>query len=152
MGAAGTSPITTFTGGWLAHLLGYGRKYRGSRIVETFLATAIRSYLLVYPFAPLHLGVKGAMAQFGPFWRALNRPAQQVFQNPLTKSLVWDIAPAEPAARARGRRGAREALLAIFADLGRGNATPPRGLELDMAAFLVGVGARPRGLARFSLT
>lgn len=88
LGAAGTSPITTFTGGWIAHLLGYGRKYRGARIVETFLATALRTYLLVYPFAPLCLGIKGAVAQFGPFWRALNRPAQQVFRNPLTTSLI----------------------------------------------------------------
>lgn len=87
-GAAGTSPITTFTGGWVAHLLGYGRKYRGSRLIETFLATVVRSYLLLYPFAPLCLSVKGAVSAFAPLWRGLNSPAKQVFLSPLTRSLV----------------------------------------------------------------
>ena len=51
-----------------------------------------------------------------------------------------------------GLRGAREALLALFADLGRGSGTPPRGLELDMAAHLVGVGPKASGVARYALT
>jgi hypothetical protein len=149
-GAAGTSPITTFTGGWVSHLLGYGRKYRGTRLIETFLATALRSYLLVYPFAPLTLCVKGAVSAFGPLWRGLNGPTKQIFASPLTRTLVWDVPP-QPQALG-GRVGAREALLALFADLGRGGAHPPRGVELDVAAHLVGVGAKARGVARYSLT
>jgi len=149
-GAAGTSPITTFTGGWIARLLGYGRKYRGTRLIETFLAAAVRAYLLLYPFAPLCLKVKGAVAAFGPLWRGLNAPTKQIFQSPLTRTLVWDVPP-QPQARG-GLLGAREALLALFADLGRGEARPPRGLELDVAAHLVGVGPRARGVARYALT
>ena len=149
-GAAGTSPITTFTGGWIARLLGYGRKFRGTRLIETFLTMAVRSYLLLYPFAPLALGAKGAISAFGPLWRGLNAPSKQVFMSPLTRSYVWDVPPQPKAVG--GPRGAREALLALFADLGRGAGTPPRGLELDMAAHLVGVGARAQGLARYSLT
>lgn len=149
-GAAGTSPITTFTGGWIAHLLGYGRKYRGARLIETFLATALRSYLLLYPFAPLCLSVKGALAAFGPLWRGLNAPSKQIFLSPLTRSYVWDVPP-QPKARGGALR-AREALLALFADLGRGAGAPPRGLELDMAAHLVGVGVGAGGVARYSLT
>ena len=149
-GAAGTSPITTFTGGWVAHLLGYGRKFRGTRLIETFLATAVRSYLLLYPFAPLALSVKGAVASFGPLWRGLNAPAKQVFLSPLTRSYIWDVPPQPKAAG--GGAGAREALLEVFADLGRGGGTPPRGLELDLAAHLVGVAPQPRGLARYALT
>jgi hypothetical protein len=42
--------------------------------------------------------------------------------------------------------------MALFADLGRGEARPPRGLELDMAAHLVGVGPRAKGVARYALT
>jgi len=87
-GAAGTSPITTFTGGWVASLLGYGRKYRGTRLIETFLATAVRSYLLLYPFAPLCLSVKGALSAFGPLWRGLNSASKQIFVSPLTRSLI----------------------------------------------------------------
>lgn len=149
-GSAGTSPITTFTGGWVASLLGYGRKYRGSRLIETFLATAVRSYLLVYPFAPLCLAVKGAVSAFAPLWVGLNSPSKQVFLSPLTRSLIWDVPP-QPKAEG-GRAGARGALLALLADLGRGGATPPRGLELDTAAHLLGVGAGSRGVARYALT
>ena len=87
-GAAGTSPITTFTGGWIARLLGYGRKFRGTRLIETFLTMAVRSYLLLYPFAPLTLGVKGAVSSFGPLWRGLNAPSKQIFLSPLTRSYV----------------------------------------------------------------
>jgi hypothetical protein len=149
-GAAGTSPITTFTGGWIARLLGYGRKFRGTRLIETFLTMAVRSYLLLYPFAPVALSVKGAVASFGPLWRGLNSPSKQIFLSPLTRSYIWDVPP-QPKAGGGGR-GAREALLTLFADLGRGAGTPPRGLELDMAAHLVGVGPRARGVARYALT
>ncbi len=149
-GSAGTSPITTFTGGWVGHLLGYGRKYRGSRLVETFLAAVVRSYLLLYPFAPLCLTLKGAVSSFGPLWRGLNSPSKQIFLSPLTREFVWDVPP-QPRAQG-GTLGAREALLALFADLGRGGDKPPRGLELDTAAHLLGVGPGSRGVARYSLT
>lgn len=72
----------------MAHLLGYGRKFRGTRLIETFLATAVRSYLLLYPFAPLALSVKGAVAAFGPLWRGLNAPTKQIFMSPLTRSYI----------------------------------------------------------------
>lgn len=85
-GPASTTPITTFTGGWIARLLGYGRKYRGSRLIETFLATALRTYLVVYPFAPLALCLQGPVSSFGPLWGVLNTPANQVFINPISRS------------------------------------------------------------------
>lgn len=50
----------------MAHLMGYGRKYRGSRLIEAFLALALRTYFLMYPFAPIALCLKGPVAGFAP--------------------------------------------------------------------------------------
>lgn len=60
-------PVTLFTGSWVAHLLGYPRKYRGARLIETFLGSAVRSYLLLYHFVPFCLRVRGAFFNFNSF-------------------------------------------------------------------------------------
>lgn len=130
--------------------MGYGRKYRGSRLIETFLAMALRTYLLTYPFAPIALCLKGSVASFGPLWRTINTPADQIFINPISHSYTWDVSP-QPRAMG-GLKGARVALAALFADLNRGQPRPPRGSELDMAAHLVGVGPMARGKALYRLT
>ncbi len=90
-GLAVSTPVTTFTASWIAQLLGYSKRYRGSRVVETFTAIAIRSYLLLYPFTPLSLLIKGPVSNFNYIWSTLNSPAGQVFTHPLTGALVWDI-------------------------------------------------------------
>lgn len=83
-----TLPVTIFTGGWMARLLGYPHKYRGARVVETFLAAALRSYLLLYDFFPRTLALRGAFCRFTPFWRLVNAPADQIFSHPLTARLI----------------------------------------------------------------
>jgi hypothetical protein len=60
-------PITLFTGSWVAHLLGYSRKYRGAKLVETFMGSAIHSYLVLYHFVPLCLRVRGPFFNFNFF-------------------------------------------------------------------------------------
>lgn len=85
------SPLTLFTGSWIAQLLGYGRKYRSTKLIETFTATAVRTYLLLYYFVPFILNVKGPFANFNFFWRAINAPASQIFIHPVTATIVWDI-------------------------------------------------------------
>jgi len=88
--------VTLFTGSWVAHLLGYGRKHRGSKLIETFTAVAVRSYLLVHHFVPLSLVVKGPFANFNFFWRQINTPASQVFFHPIAATVLWDVrAPRE---------------------------------------------------------
>ena len=62
-----SSPVTLFTGSWVAHLLGYSRKYRGAKLVEAFLGAAVRSYLTLYHFAPLSLRVRGPFFNFNFF-------------------------------------------------------------------------------------
>ena len=89
-GTSASVPITTFTASWVAQLLGYPRRYRNSRIVETFTSVAIRSYLLLFPLVPLDLIVKGPLANFSFIWHSLNSAAGQVFTNPVTGALVWD--------------------------------------------------------------
>lgn len=60
-------PITLFTGSWVAHLLGYSRKYRGAKLVETFMGSAVHSYLVLYHFVPLCLKVRGPFFNFNFF-------------------------------------------------------------------------------------
>jgi len=86
-----TQPITLFTGSWVAQLLGYGRKYRSTKLIETFTAVAVRSYLLLYYFVPFALSVQGPFANFNFFWRNINMPANQVFVHPIMGSIVWDL-------------------------------------------------------------
>ena len=113
-----TSPVTLFTGSWVAHLLGYSRKYRGAKLVEAFLGAAVRSYLTLYHFAPLSLRVRGPFFNFNFFWRVLNSPASQIFVHPITLGLVWDIRL--PASVGSSFCEVREAMAEALDEFGRG--------------------------------
>lgn len=60
-------PLTLFTGSWVAQLLGYTRKYRGVKLVEAFMGSALRSYLILYNFMPFRLCLKGPFFNFNFF-------------------------------------------------------------------------------------
>lgn len=62
-----STPLTLFTGSWIARLLGYPRKYRGVKLIEAFMGSALRSYLLLYNFIPFCLCLKGPFFNFNFF-------------------------------------------------------------------------------------
>lgn len=86
-----SSPLTLFTGSWIAHLLGYPRKYRGVKLIEAFMGSALRSYLMLYNFVPFCLCLKGAFFNFNFFWKTVNNPSGQIFAHPITMEVLWDI-------------------------------------------------------------
>lgn len=133
-------PVTLFTGSWVAHLLGYPRKYRGARLIETFLGSAVRSYLLLYHFVPFCLRVRGAFFNFNSFWKILNSPASQVFIHPIALDIIWDVRL--PLSVGFSFNEAKEALAAAVGEFGRGGMP---GLEDEILEYeakaLVGLGA-----------
>jgi hypothetical protein len=123
-----TYPVTLFTGSWIAHLLGYTRKYRSAKIVETFTGLALRSYLVLYRFFPLALCVKGPFSNFNFFWRLVNSPSKQVFLHPVLNEPIWDIHTPELVSSSADDVRAR--LRALLPEIGRGAAA-----SLDEAAI-----------------
>lgn len=111
-------PITLFTGSWVAHLLGYTRKYRGAKLVETFMGSAIHSYLVLYHFVPLCLRVRGPFFNFNFFWKTINSPSNQVFIHPIAKVIIWDIRL--PVSVSSSFEEVREAMAAAVGEFGRG--------------------------------
>lgn len=144
-----TSPITTFTASWVAQLLGYARRYRGSRIVETFTALAVRSYLLLYPFVRLDLVIKGPLSNFSFIWRTLNSPAGQVFTHPLTGALIWDIK--SEGLKTSDLSKARELLVLAFNDADCEGGIPPEEAVLDAEAHAIAGTSFARWKARYKL-
>jgi len=113
-----TAPLTLFTGSWVAHLLGYSRKYRGTRFIEAFMGSALRSYLLLYSFVPLYLSLKGAFFNFNFLWRAVNRPSNQIFAHPITMEILWDVRM--PTSANSSMDTVKEAMAASLGEFGRG--------------------------------
>jgi len=148
-------PLSLFSGGWVARLLGFGRRYRTTKLVEAFLATAVRSYILLYSFLPLSLCVRGPFSNFKFFWRLLNSPSNQVFVHPLTRQLVWDIR--NPAAVGLAFKEVQAALVTALADYGRGQVPVANFQIIAHEANLCAIQSRAahkrptRALARYQL-
>jgi hypothetical protein len=111
-------PITLFTGSWVACLLGYSRKYRSAKLVETFMGSAIHSYLALYHLTPLCLKVRGPFFNFNFFWKTINSPSNQVFIHPIAKVLIWDIRL--PISTNSSFEEIREAMAGAVGEFGRG--------------------------------
>ena len=80
----------------VAARFGYSRRYQRAHFVRLSFLKHLRRYLLTLGQLRCGLSVMGVIRQFRGYFKALNTPAGQIFQHPLTQGWVVDVAVSLP--------------------------------------------------------
>lgn len=83
--------LTELTSSNVISALAVPANLRYSKPLEKFIALTIRRVLLqLYPIT-FQIFIKNQSSVFGPFWRLLNFPTNEIYINPLTNTWVFDV-------------------------------------------------------------